>query len=283
MLNLPWFVFSLTLASGLWRTALQLDDRNLTGPEWYVYSPEGVVSGTSRARLIDGPISFTAITAALACAFSHFGVMSSPSCPLSLRPSPPLLPSSFAPLRISFSCATTLTLGSMKKAQLSVRCRRSDYFDQQRLFSRPPSPSQDEPSFLASQPPGGSYRFLSYSFRTDWGGKHKNPNILCCFGLSTFQLNLLGFSSGIPFTKARPRSPLSRGLLNLPHWRWVSSFDFFFFFFDKICGWFVKFTVVDLFAVQSGAYKVSKEGFILLQFAPAGATRQYDWSRKQVC
>ena len=34
--------------------------------------------------------------------------------------------------------------------------------------------------------------------------------------------------------------------------------------------------------VQSGAYKVSKEGFVLLQFAPAAAARQYDWSRKQV-
>ncbi|KAG6531562.1 hypothetical protein ZIOFF_005376 [Zingiber officinale] len=34
--------------------------------------------------------------------------------------------------------------------------------------------------------------------------------------------------------------------------------------------------------LESGAYKVSKEGFILLQFAPAVGTRQYDWSRKQV-
>lgn len=33
---------------------------------------------------------------------------------------------------------------------------------------------------------------------------------------------------------------------------------------------------------QSGAFKVSKEGFILLQFAPAAAARQYDWNRKQV-
>uniref|UniRef100_A0A0E0EBE0 Uncharacterized protein n=1 Tax=Oryza meridionalis TaxID=40149 RepID=A0A0E0EBE0_9ORYZ len=33
---------------------------------------------------------------------------------------------------------------------------------------------------------------------------------------------------------------------------------------------------------KSGAYKVVKEGFVLLQFAPAVATRQYDWTRKQV-
>ncbi|KAJ0977902.1 hypothetical protein J5N97_013376 [Dioscorea zingiberensis] len=35
-------------------------------------------------------------------------------------------------------------------------------------------------------------------------------------------------------------------------------------------------------ALTSGAFKVSKEGFALMQFAPAVGTRQYDWSRKQV-
>ncbi|CAK9137093.1 unnamed protein product [Ilex paraguariensis] len=34
--------------------------------------------------------------------------------------------------------------------------------------------------------------------------------------------------------------------------------------------------------LNSGAFKLSKEGFVLLQFAPAAAMRQYDWSRKQV-
>ncbi|KAK6160010.1 hypothetical protein DH2020_003391 [Rehmannia glutinosa] len=33
---------------------------------------------------------------------------------------------------------------------------------------------------------------------------------------------------------------------------------------------------------QSGAFKLSKEGFVLLQFAPATGVRQYDWGRKQV-
>lgn len=37
-----------------------------------------------------------------------------------------------------------------------------------------------------------------------------------------------------------------------------------------------------LFLVQSGAFKLSREGFVLLQFAPAAGVRQYDWSRKQV-
>uniref|UniRef100_A0A1J3JZI3 Single-stranded DNA-binding protein WHY3, chloroplastic n=2 Tax=Noccaea caerulescens TaxID=107243 RepID=A0A1J3JZI3_NOCCA len=35
-------------------------------------------------------------------------------------------------------------------------------------------------------------------------------------------------------------------------------------------------------ALESGAFKLSKEGFLLLQFAPAAGIRQYDWSRKQV-
>ncbi|KAH7515887.1 hypothetical protein FEM48_Zijuj10G0074100 [Ziziphus jujuba var. spinosa] len=35
-------------------------------------------------------------------------------------------------------------------------------------------------------------------------------------------------------------------------------------------------------ALTSGAFKVSREGFVLLQFAPAAGVRQYDWSRKQV-
>ncbi|XP_051149091.1 single-stranded DNA-binding protein WHY1, chloroplastic-like [Andrographis paniculata] len=34
--------------------------------------------------------------------------------------------------------------------------------------------------------------------------------------------------------------------------------------------------------LDSGAFKLSKEGFVMLQFAPASGVRQYDWSRKQV-
>ncbi|XP_010551512.1 PREDICTED: single-stranded DNA-binding protein WHY1, chloroplastic-like [Tarenaya hassleriana] len=34
--------------------------------------------------------------------------------------------------------------------------------------------------------------------------------------------------------------------------------------------------------LDSGAFKLSKEGFVLLEFAPAAGVRQYDWSRKQV-
>ncbi|KAL7611274.1 single-stranded DNA-binding protein WHY1, chloroplastic [Lactuca sativa] len=34
--------------------------------------------------------------------------------------------------------------------------------------------------------------------------------------------------------------------------------------------------------LDSGAFKLTKEGFVLLQFAPSAGVRQYDWSRKQV-
>uniref|UniRef100_A0A166EAC2 Uncharacterized protein n=1 Tax=Daucus carota subsp. sativus TaxID=79200 RepID=A0A166EAC2_DAUCS len=34
--------------------------------------------------------------------------------------------------------------------------------------------------------------------------------------------------------------------------------------------------------LDSGSYKLSREGCVLLQFAPAASVRQYDWSRKQV-
>ncbi|XAR53227.1 hypothetical protein NMG60_11021692 [Bertholletia excelsa] len=34
--------------------------------------------------------------------------------------------------------------------------------------------------------------------------------------------------------------------------------------------------------LDSGAFKLSREGFVLLQFAPAAGVRQYDWGRKQV-
>ncbi|KAM3304135.1 single-stranded DNA-binding protein WHY1, chloroplastic [Capsicum chacoense] len=34
--------------------------------------------------------------------------------------------------------------------------------------------------------------------------------------------------------------------------------------------------------LDSGAFKLSREGMVMLQFAPAAGVRQYDWSRKQV-
>ncbi|XP_056168353.1 single-stranded DNA-binding protein WHY1, chloroplastic-like [Syzygium oleosum] len=35
-------------------------------------------------------------------------------------------------------------------------------------------------------------------------------------------------------------------------------------------------------SLDSGAYKLSREGIVLLQCAPTAGTRVYDWSRKQV-
>ncbi|KAL1293391.1 single-stranded DNA-binding protein WHY1, chloroplastic-like [Arachis hypogaea] len=34
--------------------------------------------------------------------------------------------------------------------------------------------------------------------------------------------------------------------------------------------------------LQLRAFKISIEGYVLLQFAPTVASRQYDWTRKQV-
>ena len=52
------------------------------------------------------------------------------------------------------------------------------------------------------------------------------------------------------------------------------SFSFLLSFFSSLC--------FKINTWQSGAYKLVKEGFVLLQFAPAAAARQYDWTRKQV-
>ncbi|XP_051145903.1 single-stranded DNA-binding protein WHY1, chloroplastic-like [Andrographis paniculata] len=38
----------------------------------------------------------------------------------------------------------------------------------------------------------------------------------------------------------------------------------------------------EFYPLDSGAFKLSKEGCVLLQFAPASGIRQYDWDRKQV-
>ncbi|PSS28713.1 Single-stranded DNA-binding protein [Actinidia chinensis var. chinensis] len=34
--------------------------------------------------------------------------------------------------------------------------------------------------------------------------------------------------------------------------------------------------------LETGAFKMTREGYVLLQFAPAAGVRQYDWGRKQV-
>jgi len=34
--------------------------------------------------------------------------------------------------------------------------------------------------------------------------------------------------------------------------------------------------------LESGAFKIGREGNVFLQFAPAAGTRQYDWDRKQI-
>lgn len=43
-----------------------------------------------------------------------------------------------------------------------------------------------------------------------------------------------------------------------------------------------SFCLMDWSIVQSGAFKIGKEGCVFLQFAPASSTRSYDWEKKQV-
>ncbi|PKA64494.1 Single-stranded DNA-binding protein WHY1, chloroplastic [Apostasia shenzhenica] len=100
-----------------------------------------------------------------------------------------------------------------RKKQLHVCCRRSDYFDQQRIASRTP----EENSFTSPSP--GTLANRVYAGYTIYKGKAA--------------------------LAVEPKPP--------------------------------EFAPLD-----SGAFKVSKEGYILLQFAPASGTRQYDWNRKQV-
>lgn len=53
----------------------------------------------------------------------------------------------------------------------------------------------------------------------------------------------------------------------------------FYFIFSLLKNFDCLLVIVEL---QSGAVKLSREGFVMLQFAPAAGVRQYDWSRKQV-
>ncbi|KAF8021516.1 hypothetical protein BT93_G1838 [Corymbia citriodora subsp. variegata] len=97
-----------------------------------------------------------------------------------------------------------------------LKCRQSEYFDQQQRFA-------------SSTSPDGSTSF------TPSGGGTTSPKVFV--GHSIYK--------GKAALTVEPKAP--------------------------------EFTSLD-----SGAYKLSREGFVLLQFAPAAGTRVYDWSRKQV-
>ncbi|KAK9277027.1 hypothetical protein L1049_006566 [Liquidambar formosana] len=109
------------------------------------------------------------------------------------------------------------TRTSTKKPYL--KCRRSEYFDQQKFASRPTSGS----SFGTQSPDGGG------------GGVTLPPRVFV--GHSIYK--------GKAALTVEPRAP-------------------------------------EFSSLDSGAFKIAKEGFVLLQFAPAAGVRQYDWSRKQV-
>ncbi|XP_068635446.1 single-stranded DNA-binding protein WHY1, chloroplastic-like [Aristolochia californica] len=96
-------------------------------------------------------------------------------------------------------------------SKFSVKCKRSEYYEQQRFSSPAEGPSSQQP--LGALPPRVFVGYTIYKGKAALAVEPKAPEFL----------------------------PL-----------------------------------------DSGAYKVSKEGFVLLQFAPAAGLRQYDWSRKQV-
>ncbi|KAK3421949.1 hypothetical protein EUGRSUZ_G02539 [Eucalyptus grandis] len=102
----------------------------------------------------------------------------------------------------------------------SLKCRQSEYFDQQQRFASSTAPAADGSSSPSFSPSGGGTA---------------SPKVFV--GHSIYK--------GKAALTVEPRAP--------------------------------EFTSLD-----SGAYKLSREGFVLLQFAPAAGTRVYDWSRKQV-
>ncbi|XP_065863076.1 single-stranded DNA-binding protein WHY1, chloroplastic-like [Euphorbia lathyris] len=116
----------------------------------------------------------------------------------------------------------TPTLSLTKKftnSKLAVKCRQSEFYDQQRLNSPPRPPS---PSPYYAVPSSASVGELP-------------PKVFV--GHSIYK--------GKAALTVEPRAP-------------------------------------EFAALESGAFKIAREGFILLQFAPSAGVRQYDWSRKQV-
>lgn len=107
---------------------------------------------------------------------------------------------------------------SSARKKLSLKCRQSEYFDQQQKFATSTAPNN---SSFSSQTPPRAGQFPPKYF----------------VGHSIYK--------GKAALTIEPRAP--------------------------------EFTALD-----SGAFKLSKEGFVLLQFAPAAGVRVYDWSRKQV-
>ncbi|KAF3431418.1 hypothetical protein FNV43_RR26149 [Rhamnella rubrinervis] len=118
---------------------------------------------------------------------------------------------------LSFNVSRVAPNPSLTRKRLSVKCRQSEYFEQQNLSAKG-APTNNS-SFSSETPSGGPLPpkyFVSHSI-------YKGKAALT----------------------VDPKAP--------------------------------EFTALD-----SGAFKLSREGFVLLQFAPAAGVRQYDWSRKQV-
>ncbi|KAL5553924.1 hypothetical protein UlMin_041325 [Ulmus minor] len=143
--------------------------------------------------------------------------LSSSSSPLTAQ-NPNLTPSYYnGTTGFSFNLSRFSPRSTSLRKRLSLKCRQSEYFDQQRFTS---TTTPNNSSFASQNPPKAAQLPPRYYV-----------------GHSIYK--------GKAALTVEPRGP--------------------------------EFTALD-----SGAFKLSKEGFVLLQFAPAAGVRLYDWSRKQV-
>ncbi|RVW25985.1 Single-stranded DNA-binding protein WHY1, chloroplastic [Vitis vinifera] len=150
---------------------------------------------------------------------------------------------------LSFTSRTPLLLSTTRhfRKKRSLQCRQSDYFQQQNITRRQPP---NDSSFG-----GGETDFFLFISKKEanWEGKGEpspaEPNARMTWLVAGALQPRVFVGHSIYKGKAaltvEPKAP--------------------------------EFTPLD-----SGAFKVSKEGFVLLQFAPAAGVRQYDWGRKQV-
>ncbi|TXG56414.1 hypothetical protein EZV62_017727 [Acer yangbiense] len=129
-----------------------------------------------------------------------------------------------------------------KKKKLSVKCRHPEYNEQQSYGAAPNNSS------FAQQSP------TPISGKLFW---------FCCCCCCCFLL-LRCFDKEIDFGALPPRVYVGHSI-----YKGKAALQ-------------VEPRAPEFVSLDSGAFKLSREGFVLLQFAPAVGVRQYDWSRKQV-
>ncbi|EEF42183.1 conserved hypothetical protein [Ricinus communis] len=145
------------------------------------------------------------------------------SSPVTSTQNPKLwTPNTFSSLQSFRTTSTTFihTISAPRRLSTNtnraVKCRQSEFYDQQQQKYNPSRPSSNDSSFASQSPAAVPRVYVGHSI-------YKGKAALT----------------------VEPRAP-------------------------------------EFAALDSGAFKVAREGFVLLQFAPAAGVRQYDWSRKQV-